>query len=218
MRHVSFISDMTHSYMTRLIHIRHVSFIWDMSHSYPTCLIHTWIGAHFCVPWLMKCLIQIRHILYTKHVIFRIWDMSDAYISYIHLNPTSYLTCLICLIYETNAPSHVWRIFFLNNNHVISQGTLRCLRERVQHTATHCNTLQHTAAHCNTRMRQVMYERDMSDMKETCLIYEKVMIKYERISSNVKSHTWVRHDTYRVVKTLRMAYLHRSFSAKEPYN
>jgi len=34
MRRDSFICDMIHSYVTRLIHMRHDSFIWDMTHSH----------------------------------------------------------------------------------------------------------------------------------------------------------------------------------------
>ena len=62
-----------------------------------TCLIHirhvlfVYVLAHPCVVWLMTCLMHIRHVSYTKHI-----------------NLISYLTCLICLIYEMNAPSHIW--------------------------------------------------------------------------------------------------------------
>jgi len=41
-RHDSFICDMIHSYMRRLIHVWRDSFIHDMTHPYVAWLIHTW--------------------------------------------------------------------------------------------------------------------------------------------------------------------------------
>jgi len=47
--HDSFTRDMTHSYVTRHIHMRHHSFICNMTHSQVTWrLIHTWHNPHTC--------------------------------------------------------------------------------------------------------------------------------------------------------------------------
>ena len=46
--HESFIRDMTHSNVTRLIHMWHDSFICDMTHSYVTWLIRMWHDVFIC--------------------------------------------------------------------------------------------------------------------------------------------------------------------------
>jgi len=75
-----------------------------------------------------------------------------------------------------------------------------------QHTATHCNTPQHTAKHCQTpaRLRLTQLEDSLKSQ-----LHSHCTLKCQRHGHSVP---------YRVAKTHRMPFLHRSFSAKGPYN
>jgi len=70
--------EMTHSYVTWLIHMRHDSFIWDMTHSYVTWLIHmcnTTLASVLYDSFI--CATQLLHLYDMTHFM---WDIRRSYV------------------------------------------------------------------------------------------------------------------------------------------
>ena len=113
---------MTHSHVTRFIHMWHGSFKRDMTHSYVTWLIHTWQDSFTCdmthsyVTWLIR---KVPHsyvtcwLIHMSHDSF-ICDMTHSYESWlIHMRHATFIrdmtrSLVTCFL-------HVWHDSFIRD-------------------------------------------------------------------------------------------------------
>jgi len=70
-----FICDVTHTYLTQLIHMGHDSFIWDITHLYGTWLIRIWNELFICDVTHT----EVSRLIHMGHDSF-IWDITHSYV------------------------------------------------------------------------------------------------------------------------------------------
>ena len=140
MWHDTSIFDTTHSCVTWRIHIRYNSFMCDMTHSYLARLIHVWHDAFIIIIILiLTTLIQdqthcFRLVLLISHRLgyqTKCWQRNS-----LQHAATRYNT-LILLFYDRHGVSDQ----VLRRTVAVQYAATRC--------NTRCNTLQHAATRCN---------------------------------------------------------------------
>jgi len=182
--------DMTHSYLTWLIHMGHDSLTPDMIHSCVTWLVHIFIRD--ITHWYMTWLIHIWHDSFKYYVCIGAGATSrrnePCHIGMGHVKYECVTSRLdeACHIYK-RVMSHIYKW-------VMSH-----------YTNESCHT--YTDESCHTRVISHIYKWVMSHTykRVTCHI---------RISADARV---VHRCWFRVAKNHRIPYLSRSFSAKEPY-
>jgi len=156
--HDSFMRDMTHWCVTRLIHMWHDSFMWDTTQSYETWLNQIWQDSlicdmtHWYVAWLIHkwydsfiCGMTAPRETWLIHL--RMWDMTH---SFAHVRHDSFIcareTWLIHVrmwdMTHSYATSHgTWLIPHMRHDSFIDMNTIELLRSHPM--CTHSSTWMH---------------------------------------------------------------------------
>jgi len=109
--HVSFTCDMAHAYVKRNIHMQHDSFMYDMNHSLETWHIHMWDDS---------CICNMNHLCVTWHI--HMWhdtftcDMTHSHATWpIHMWHDSF----ICDMTQSHVTwfIHMWHSFICDMTH-----------------------------------------------------------------------------------------------------
>jgi len=120
--------------------------------------LHSVCVRHLCVTWLIRMgdmTHSWRHyILYVWGIC--VWHDSFVWVTWLIHEGITFCVCEASVCDMTH--SYGWHDSFMKALHsvcvrhvvLLMEQVILSMRQVMQHTATHCNTLQHTATHCNT--------------------------------------------------------------------
>jgi len=137
----------------RLIHMSHVCLIHTCDSS--TCVEHMWMG-HTC-EWGTRVTCEWAYILWYVHT--PSWMQWVIHREFVTIYLCASVTCHTC------TPPHVCNhAYTLTHTGGVRVQHIATHCNTLQHTATHCNTLQHTATHCNTLQHTATHSHTQEEL------------------------------------------------------